>query len=54
MVKFDHIFIRPYKLQFLFVFEFFCPKNIFLESFTWVIIHMGPFMVGVLNMEKNT
>jgi len=40
MVKFDHIFISPYELHFYFYFHFFGPKNIFFESFTWVIIHM--------------
>jgi hypothetical protein len=39
-LKFDHIFISSYELQFLFVFQFFCPKSIFFESFTWVIIHI--------------
>jgi hypothetical protein len=40
MVKIGHIFISPYKLQFLFVFIFFVPKTYFFESFTWGNIHM--------------
>ena len=39
-LKFDHIFISPYELQFLFVFQFFCAKNIFFESSKWGIIFM--------------
>jgi hypothetical protein len=31
IVKFDHIFISPYKLQFLFVFQFFVLKAYFLK-----------------------
>jgi hypothetical protein len=31
--------VCQYELQFLFVFQFFCSKNIFFENFTWVIIH---------------
>jgi len=38
MVKIDHIFISPYELQFLFVFQFLCPKSIFFESFKLGII----------------
>jgi hypothetical protein len=37
-LKFDHIFISPYELQFLFVFQFLCPKSIFFESFRSGII----------------
>jgi hypothetical protein len=54
MVKFDHIFISPYEFHFLFLFQFFCPKKYVFETFTWVIIHMGPFMVGVPKKEKKT
>jgi hypothetical protein len=32
------MFISPYELQFLFIFQFFCPKSIFFESFRWGII----------------
>jgi hypothetical protein len=41
MVNFDHVFISPYELQFLFVFQFLCLKIICFESFTCVIIHMN-------------
>jgi hypothetical protein len=41
MVRFDHVFISPYEVQFLFVSQIFCPKSICFESFTWVIIHMN-------------
>ncbi len=37
-LKFDHIFISPYELQFLFVFQFLCPKKYVFESFRWGII----------------
>ncbi len=30
-LKFDHIFISPYELQFFFVSQLFCPKTIFLK-----------------------
>jgi hypothetical protein len=41
-LKFDHIFISPYELQFYFIlfFQKNCPKNIFFESFKWGIIFM--------------
>ncbi len=32
-------FISPYEFQFLFVFEFFCSRSIFFESFRCNIIH---------------
>jgi len=31
MIQFEHVFISPYELQFLFVFQIFCPKNTFLK-----------------------
>jgi hypothetical protein len=39
MVKFDHIFIRPYELQFLFFFGFFVPKTYF-----WKVLHGSSFI----------
>jgi len=45
-LKFDHIFINPYEFQFLFIFQIFCPKNIFFESFRWGIIPLD--FVGFL------
>jgi hypothetical protein len=39
-LKFDHIFISPCELQKFFAFQFFCPKNIFFQSFKWGIIFM--------------
>jgi hypothetical protein len=55
MVKFDHVFISPYALQFLFVFQFLCPKNICFESFTWVIIHMNfvSFFFGTSKLKND-
>jgi hypothetical protein len=57
MVKLDHVFISPYDFIYLFVFQFFCPKNIFFESFTWGIIHMGfvgcPFKTSKLENDIN-
>jgi len=32
------MFISPYELQFLFVFQFICPKSIFFGSFRWGIV----------------
>jgi hypothetical protein len=56
-LKFDHIFISPYELQFLFVFQKNCPKSIFFESFTWAIIHMDfvsfPFRTSKLKNDIN-
>jgi hypothetical protein len=55
MVKLDHIFTNPYELQFLFVFQFLCPKSIFFESFIWGIIHMDfvgcPFRTSKLKND---
>jgi hypothetical protein len=41
-LKFDHIFISSYELQFLFVFNFFVPKAFFLTTihgllFIWTL-----------------
>jgi hypothetical protein len=45
-LKFDHIFISPYELQFFFVSQKNCPKSIFFESLKRGIIlldFMGVF-----------
>jgi hypothetical protein len=40
MLKIWPYFLNPDELQFLFVFQFLCPKKYVFESFTWVIIHV--------------
>jgi len=40
-LKFDHIFISPYELQFLFVFQIFCFKKYVFENFRWGIDFVG-------------
>jgi hypothetical protein len=47
----------PYELQFLFVFQFICPKSIFSESFKWGIIFMDfvgfPFETSKLKKDNS-
>jgi hypothetical protein len=50
-LKFDRIFISPYELQFLFVFNFFVAKNMFLKTlhrllFIWTL---WVFLLGLSN-----
>jgi hypothetical protein len=57
-LKFDHIFISPYELQFLFIFQFLCPKSKFFERFTiWVIIYLDfvgfPFRTSKFKNDIN-
>jgi hypothetical protein len=57
MVKIWPYFLSSCELEFLFVFQFFCSKNIFFESFTWVIIHLHfvgfPFKTSKLKNDIN-
>jgi hypothetical protein len=57
-LKFDHIFISPYELQFFFVFQFLCPKSIFFESFRWGNILLDfvgfPFRTSKLKLTSTT
>jgi len=53
IVKIDHIFISPYELQFLFLFQFLCPKSIFLKVldgalFLWTL---WVFFLGLSNLK---
>jgi hypothetical protein len=54
-LKFDHIFISPYELQFLFVFNFFVSKAYVFENFTWAIIHMDyvGFPFGTFKLKND-
>jgi hypothetical protein len=55
-LKFDHIFISPYELQFLFVFQFFCPKSIYMghkvhmnNDPCFLMLYMGHFQIKKWN-----
>jgi hypothetical protein len=56
LLKFDHVFISPYELQFLFVFNFFVPKTYFLKVldralFLWIL---WVFLLGLPNFKMTS
>jgi hypothetical protein len=56
-LKFDHIFISTYELQFLFVFLIFCLKKYVFENFRWGINFYRLcefFFLGLPNLEKSS
>ncbi len=55
-LKFDHIFISPYELQFLFDFQNFSIKKYVFENFKWGINFYrlcGFFFLGLPNLKKS-
>ncbi len=52
-IKFDHIFISSYELQFLFVFQFFVPKAYFLKVLNGALFlkTLWVFLLGLPNFK---
>jgi hypothetical protein len=51
MIQFEHVFISPYELQFLFAFQKNLSQKYIFESFRWCIIPLD-FVVFFLGLPN--